>query len=180
MHVERDPSKGRAAARWSGTSARLELAALAAWGVCGLVLYGTWPDPGEDCGLGARLVVYRARDQGPERLLDGTPGQQGDVLQLAYRVGEPCYGAIVSVDGRGLVTRHLPPEGDHAVKLVPDEIVPLDHAFELDDAPSFERFLLVTGASRFSLGPVELALIAGEALPKALHSDEIELPKPDP
>ena len=48
------------------------------------------------------------------------------------------YGAIISVDGRGAFTQHLPLKGEFAVPLVARDT--LDFAYELDDAPHWERF----------------------------------------
>ena len=55
-----------------------------------------------------RLLVFRKLASGAERLQDGALARSGDLVQLAYRSGGLQYGAILSVDGRGTVTQHLP------------------------------------------------------------------------
>ena len=52
---------------------------------------------------------------------------------------------------RGHVTLHLPRQGRRAAPLRADEGVLLDHAFELDDAPGWERFFFVTSETPFDL-----------------------------
>jgi hypothetical protein len=125
----------------------------------------------------AVLEVFRHAPSGPELLLEGARVSQGDTLQLAYRAHGERYGAILSLDGRGVLTRSLPLEGDEAVPLEAGGLVPLPHALSLDDAPSFERFFLVTGQAPFSLGPVERALSRGDPLPDTLRYEIFEVHK---
>jgi hypothetical protein len=114
-----------------------------------------------------QLWVYRQRtvanSQQPERLSNGARAARGDLLQLSYAVGrDGHYGVLLSIDGAGRVTQHLPePGAGTAVPLrSPDEIT-LPSAYELDDAPGFERFLLITSTQPFS---VASALDAARAL----------------
>jgi streptogramin lyase len=76
------------------------------------------------------------------------------VLQLAYQAAGARYGVVVSIDGRGAVTRHLPEEGEVAAALERGGAVALAHAYQLDDAPGYERFFLVTGERPFDVAPV--------------------------
>jgi len=121
--------------------------------------------PGDDTrekGLEARLEIYRPSQAAP--LADGATARAGDLLQLAYVSAGAPYGVIVSVDGRGAVTLHWPEGGGPAARLARGKAVPLAHAYQLDDAPRFERFFLVTGAKPFdSAAVVEAArrLFAG-------------------
>jgi len=87
-------------------------------------------------GVGLDLLVYRRG--GPaavERLVSGALARPADVIQVAYRAGGHRYGVILSVDGRGAVTRHLPAEGEQAVPLQEGGAIALAHAYRLDDAP---------------------------------------------
>jgi hypothetical protein len=68
---------------------------------------------------------------------------------------------IASVDSRGVVTRHHPVSGSQATALTPGDTVLLDHAFELDDAPRWEQFHLVTSPTPFDIEPVVRALADG-------------------
>ena len=107
-----------------------------------------------------RLLVFRKLASGAERLGDGALARNGDLVQLAYRSGGLQYGAILSVDGRGTVTQHLPTTGTRAVPLAAQDT--LDVAYELDDAPRWERFYLVAADRRFGLAAVKTKLAAGD------------------
>jgi hypothetical protein len=110
-----------------------------------LVPRGPVPDGGEtitEKGSGPTLRVYRRAAGAVERLAGGSRVHAGDQLRLAT-VGAGT-GVLVSIDGRGGVTLHLPPSGDAPAHLAGGE-APLPDAYELDDAPGFERFVLVTG-----------------------------------
>ena len=107
-----------------------------------------------------RLLVFRKLASGVERLPDEAWGQSGDVVQLAYRSGGLQYGAILSVDGRGTVTQHLPATGAEAVPLAAQDT--LDVAYELDDAPLWERFYLLAADRRFGLAAFKAKLAAGD------------------
>jgi hypothetical protein len=116
-----------------------------------------------------RLVVYRRKAAqasglpGSERLGDGARAARGDVLQLAYdKAPDGLHGVLLSIDGAGRVTQHLPEEGARAAApLVAVREIPLPSAYELDDAPNFERFVLVTSHEPFA---VALALDAARTL----------------
>jgi anti-sigma factor RsiW len=95
-------------------------------------------------GFAPQLHVYRQEGDRTLRLSDGAEARPSEVVQLSYVAGEDRFGALVSVDGRGTVTLHLPEEPDASTALDPGGETPLPHAFELDDAPRFERFFLVT------------------------------------
>jgi hypothetical protein len=114
-----------------------------------------------------RLWVYRQRtvanQEQPERLSDGARAARGDLLQLAYATGrDGRYGVLLSIDGAGRVTQHLPePGASAAATLRSANEIHLPTAYELDDAPGFERFLLITSTQPF---PVASALDAARAL----------------
>ena len=105
-------------------------------------------------GLAPGLAVYRKTDTGSETLADGAIAHTGDVIRLGYRAAGKPYGVILSIDGRGGVTLHLPPNGEHAVALENGPTVLLDQAYELDDAPRWERFYFVTGETSFAVQPI--------------------------
>lgn len=107
---------------------------------------------------GPALQVFLDGERGVERLPDSSLVRSGDVVQLVYRSGGYAYGAIFSLDGRGALTRHLPVEGALATALVQDVADTLDFAYELDDAPDWERFYLVAAAHPFALDGIERAL----------------------
>jgi hypothetical protein len=126
-------------------------------------------------GLAPQLVAFRDTPAGPEELAPGATVRAGDVLQLRYQAAGQGYGAIVSIDGRGGVTLHLPErEGDGAALRVP--AAPLPHSYQLDDAPGFERFIFVTSAEPFEVAAV---LAAAHALaPSPARAEREPLPLP--
>ena len=124
-------------------------------------------------GTRPALSIYRSTAAGSERLADGQLVHAGDLLRVGYASGGRPFGVILSIDGRGAVTLHLPPAGDRAVRLQPGSNILLDAAYELDDAPRIERFYFVTGNEAFAVGPVMQAARravgeGGAALPSAL------------
>ena len=65
---------------------------------------------------------------------------------------------LLSIDGAGRVTLHLPDErARSAAPLRAVREIPLPSAYELDDAPGFERFVLVTSPAPFSVADVRQA-----------------------
>jgi len=111
--------------------------------------------PGDDSGdtikgLDPKLRVYRKAAAGRIELLkEGAPTRAGDQLQLAYIAAGHRFGAVLSVDGSGKVTFHLPAVAGPAVRLRTDGEIALASAYELDAAPGFERFLFVASDEPF-------------------------------
>ncbi len=101
-----------------------------------------------------QLLVYRKIQERVETLSDGEKARAGDLLQLAYVSAEDSYGMILSIDGRGAVTLHLPESEGDSTKLELSKQSLLPSAFELDDAPEFERFFFLTSDSPFDVGGV--------------------------
>jgi len=108
-------------------------------------------------GGDAELVVFRKTPAGTERLEPGATAHRGDLLRVGYRAAGRPYGTILSTDGNGNVTQHLPRSGGRAVSLETGGTVLLDFSYELDNAPRWERFYLVTGPEPFELQPVRRA-----------------------
>jgi hypothetical protein len=129
-------------------------------------------------GDGPQLTIFRKVPQGEERLSDGALARSGDLVQIIYRSGGLRYGAILSVDGRGAVTQHLPVAGGKAVSLAAKDT--LDYAYELDDAPRRERFVFVAADIRFDLQEIIGQLNEGSTLASTaeLHYFEFTLNKP--
>lgn len=91
-----------------------------------------------------------------EVLIDRTPAQQGDQLQVSYEANGASHGVIVSIDGAGVVTLHFPasPQGDTRLR---EGKTPLPHSYTLDDAPHFERFFFVTSEQPLDVAQVQAA-----------------------
>lgn len=97
-----------------------------------------------------QLKVYRQSGNNSEILKNDSIASNYDLLQLTYRVSGPTFGIIISVDGRGVVTKHYPEEGDQSPRLATGGEQYLPFAYELDDAPLFETFYLITSDRPFS------------------------------
>jgi len=129
-------------------------------------------------GLEPSLLVFRQAATGAEPLRPASVAHADEVVQIAYQAAGRRYGVVVSIDGRGRVTRHLPPTGEQAAPLRAGAPVPLPEAYRLDDAPGFERFFLVTADVPFRVEAVVRAaqrLYGGNADP-ARTGTRLELP----
>jgi hypothetical protein len=123
------------------------------------------------------LHVYRRAETQSERLAEGARVARGDLVQLTYRAGTDAFGALLSIDGRGHVTLHWPEEGAGASgRLSAKGEVKLPSAYELDDAPAFERFFLVTSDAPFSMTAVLDAARALAARPSSARAQALALP----
>ncbi|HUJ59942.1 MAG TPA: hypothetical protein VLX92_15665 [Kofleriaceae bacterium] len=94
----------------------------------------------------ARLIAYRQHGDSADELAPDTVVRAGDVIQLRYRSGGRRYGIIASIDGAGGVTLHFPADesAPPEATAMPGGTTALPHAYQLDDAPRFERFFLIT------------------------------------
>ena len=103
-----------------------------------------------------QLKLYRKKGREIQALNNGDFARSGDVIQITYNAGRGEYGVIFSVDGNGNITRHFPENSWKSAQLDQrsDEI-PLDFSYELDNAPDFECFILVTSKKQFSLEDLE-------------------------
>jgi hypothetical protein len=108
----------------------------------------------------ARLHLYRDAGGRAVRLADGALARPGDLVQASIVPAGRAHAVVLSLDGRGRVTLHYPDAPAGSTRLEPGAELPLAHAFELDDAPAFERFFLVTAAR--PLDPARLLDVARE------------------
>jgi hypothetical protein len=126
-------------------------------------------------GMTPSIEVWRKDGNSAEKLAPKSVARTGDIVQLRYVVPEFCYGALVSVDGRGVLTVHLSGDSGKAAPLTPGRPVALDNSYQLDDAPLFEVFYLITAPERFDVDS------AAQLLKKASHPIEgkrgLPLPK---
>lgn len=134
----------------------------------------------------AGLQLFRRTATGTEVLADSATAGQGDLVQIVYRaLGRP-YGVILSVDGRGTVTVHLPGEGKTAARLRQEGPDTLAFAYELDGTPGWERFYLIATDHPF---PVATAVAAAQTasaskrgelvVPEGFSQDSFSLRKQD-
>jgi hypothetical protein len=133
-------------------------------------------DKGGPASPAPRLYLYRQGAAGAERLTDGARATRGDLVQLAYGSRTGGYGVLLSIDGAHKVTLHWPDKQDGAaaaLKATGETRLPT--AYELDDAPAFERFFLVRAATPFTVATALEAARALAAQPSA-RNQSLALP----
>jgi hypothetical protein len=128
-------------------------------------------------GLSPRLVVYRKSGAEINRLDNGASASPGDVIQLSYVAAGKAFGAIYSVDGRGVVTLHYPDSNQGtAPELEQGGEISLPYAYELDDAPAYERFFFITSGKAFELKVADDAVNRLAAQTKKAGKKRLKLP----
>jgi hypothetical protein len=129
-------------------------------------------DPGDTRPKGSpRLLLHRKRGTKAEPLdVRRDLARAGDRIQISYRAGDAVHGVILSIDGAGQVTLHYPAQPVGSTVLKRDGAVSLGHSYELDDAPSYERFLFLTSAQ-----PIDVAAVLASA--NQLASDPHRAPR---
>ncbi len=108
---------------------------------------------------GEPSIYLYLKERGKVKLLEpGSEAHQGDLIQIAYSVPSDCWGTILSLDGRGAISTHLPLDtsGKTAIKAGGKQLV--SHSYELDDAPHFEYFLFITSPKEFEINQILEAL----------------------
>jgi hypothetical protein len=103
---------------------------------------------------GQRLIVHRKGKTGVEELNNGDEVKSGDIIQLSYVAAGAGYGMIFSVDGLGNLTLHYPDTPLQSTSLESGGARKLSFAYELDDAPGFERFFLITADEAIDVNAV--------------------------
>ena len=110
-----------------------------------------WPmdEPGGYVGIKGDpiLNIGKRTDDEPTWLNSGETVHNGDELQIRYNTGRARSLVICSVDGRGSVTLHFPETEDKSAAVAPQTVTTLPYSYTLDDAPAFERFILVWSES---------------------------------
>jgi hypothetical protein len=125
-------------------------------------------EKGGDRPHAPRLYIYRHGANRDQLLTDGASAARGDLVQLAYGSRAGGYGVLLSIDGARKVTLHWPERQDgNAAALKASGEIRLPSAYELDDAPAFERFFLVHAAAPFSVATAVEAARALAAQPSA-------------
>jgi len=126
-------------------------------------------------GLKTSLEIWRKTAEQTEQLADNSEAKAGDLLQIRYIALEP-YGALLSLDGNGVLTIHLAGKNGKAASLEAGKTIALENAYELDNAPKFETFYLITAGKEFELAPVVEKLLQGKT-PSDLQVKQIRLRK---
>lgn len=97
------------------------------------------------------LFVYHKTATGTELLGSAAKLGQNDEIQMAYFTAKKRFAAILSVDGRGSVTDHLPLHSRQALEVETAKPELLPYSYRLDDAPDFETLYLVTSERPFDV-----------------------------
>lgn len=105
-------------------------------------------------GAPAKLFVYRKTGGSAELLGNRRGVREKDLLQIAYYSAEDTHGVILSIDGRGAVTLHYPAPPSSSTAIKKNRQILLPSSYELDDAPGFERFILITSREPLDVGAV--------------------------
>jgi hypothetical protein len=126
------------------------------------------------------VSVFLKTSDGATELANGAIGHPGDWLQIAYTAGDARYGVIFSIDGRGVVTFHLPQHYSSQRLVSPDLELQgrtvLPFSYELDDAPGFERFFFVYSRDSFDVSTIARAARALATHPQTADKDTLALP----
>lgn len=115
-----------------------------------IITMNDMPDTQRSKGSSA-IYLYRKSGNKVEILQNGSLARKGDLLQIAYISDKDVYGIILSIDSRGTVTLHYPLQNAAPAKLVTGKKMLLGNSYELDDAPDFERFFLITANSKLDV-----------------------------
>lgn len=118
-------------------------------------------------GLQNRLELWQKTGDSIVMILDGAKANKGDLLQIRTQVNQKCFAAVLSLDGRGNWSTHLPEQGTGAVAMEPGNSGFLPFSYQLDDAPKYEVFWLVTSDSLFSVDSLVkgLSALSGSPIP---------------
>jgi len=105
-------------------------------------------------GIKPELHIYRKQNNFVEHIENKQLVKENDLLQIKYQGAGYQYGLIFSVDGRGETTLHFPEAKDQSNKIQPQGDIALPFAYQLDDAPNYERFFLITSHKKFDIDEV--------------------------
>ena len=125
----------------------------------------------------SQLLIYRKANDEVHLIRNGDTAHMGDLLQVAYvSAGDP-FGVIFSIDGSGAVTLHYPDNDLSPAVLLPNKQVPLKTAYELDDAPEFERFFFITARSEINISEILRQAKRLAENPKGAREAALDLPE---
>jgi hypothetical protein len=128
-------------------------------------------------GLRPLLLIFAKPEPGqpPRSLADGALVHTHELLQLGYVAASKPHGVVLSIDGRGTATLHYPAAPRHSTQLRSGQVL-LQSSYELDDAPRFERFFLITATTPID---VDTVLAAAQRLAAdAQHAPSAQLALP--
>ncbi|HET8724835.1 MAG TPA: DUF4384 domain-containing protein [Anaeromyxobacteraceae bacterium] len=112
-------------------------------------------------GTALSLQAFVGGEGGARALSDGETVSPSALLRFRVAAGSPCQLWLVSVDGKGEVSRLFPPEGDRPAAVRGGTTLPGGAA--LDGASGPERIFAVCSADPVPLGEIERASRAAAA-----------------
>ena len=124
-----------------------------------------------------QVLIYRKTGTEVKRLSDGDRVKAGDLLQLGYIPAGKSYGVIFSIDGNGVVTLHQPRGKSGSSRLKQGNKSFLAAAYELDDAPGFERFFFVTAMTEIEVPSILRQAEGLAASPASVKTANLDLPR---
>lgn len=95
-----------------------------------------------------QLFLYQKEGEEVKSLSSGSRVGEGDLVQIGYNSNGGKYGVIFSIDGNHQVTNHFGIDNLLADK-VENKTSYLDYSYQLDDAPGYEVFIMVTSNTMF-------------------------------
>ncbi len=114
------------------------------------------------------LFLYHQTSDKEEVLEDGSKVSAGDFINISYCLNENEYLIIFSLDGNGNITRHFPKDSWEAQKRENKRgqtpIYSKDTLYQLNNAPEFECFIMVTSTKAFNLSDIEKRIKDKESL----------------
>jgi hypothetical protein len=121
------------------------------------------------------LIIHR-KGNNIEVLGKESKAKAGDLLQLAYAAAGETHGVICSIDGNGAVTLHFPGKKNDSTALMQGKKVLLANAYELDNAPGFERFFFITSDAEIDVQDIlkRVKTLANDS--HRAQTDNIQLP----
>jgi hypothetical protein len=138
-------------------------------------------------GLTPHLNLYQNRGNEAVLLSNNSILSENDIIQISYIAAGKKYGVIISIDGKGNVNLHYPDFPKGPEKLFPEGEIALQNAYQLDNAPKYEKFYFITSGkpidTRIVLDAAEKAYRTGDKitlaldLPKNMEQNSITLLK---
>lgn len=102
-------------------------------------------------GEHVKLFIYRKKNNQVTQLENDAKAFENDLLQIRYQSTKNKYGVIFSVDGNGTITLQYPQNTYSTTKLKSSKKEALSNAYELDNAPLFEKFYFVTSTDEINI-----------------------------
>ncbi len=135
-----------------------------------------FPESTREKGIEPHLVIYQKKDNAAVQVSPGQILMENDVLQIAYVAGGAPYGVIFSIDGKGVITFHHPPNKGQSTRIESQQEHLLAQAYKLDNAPYYEKFFLVTSRYPIPLKRVQAAAQALAVQARGLTNLSLTLP----